>query len=175
MHLHAHTLKMYGMPPPAVCTNDQEIVFPAWDQRRPLTLAGGLKACPAPLNAPTTDEELMGETLGILRRYDIRAVTTGPLEQVDKWHTAAPDRIIPAIPFDDYEKRDPDAFRRLFNEGRFAVFAEISAQYNGEAHRMSHWNPISLWLKSYTSLLAFIWAKDLLAHRTYGLPSIVLG
>src|SRR5678815_4801533 len=95
MHLHAHMLKMYGTPPPAVCTNDQEIVFPAWDQRRPLTLAGGLKACSAPLNAPTTDEELMSQTLGILEQYDIRAVATGPLEQVAKWHAAAPDRIIP--------------------------------------------------------------------------------
>jgi len=133
MHLHAHTLKMYGTPPPAVCTNDQDIVFPAWDQRRPLTLAGGLKACRAPLNAPTTDEELMSQTLGILKQYEIRAVTTGPLEQVTKWHAAAPDRIIPAIPFDDYDKRDPVAFRRLFKQGKFAVFAEISVQYNGQS------------------------------------------
>lgn len=35
------------------------------------------------------------------------------------------------MPFDDYEKRDPEAFRRLFKEGKFAVFAEISTQYNG--------------------------------------------
>lgn len=31
MHLHAHTLSMYGAPPPAVCTNDQEILFPGLD------------------------------------------------------------------------------------------------------------------------------------------------
>jgi predicted TIM-barrel fold metal-dependent hydrolase len=131
MHLHAHTLRKYGTPPPAVCTNDQEIVFPAWDQRQPLTLSRVLKACPTPLSAPRTDEELLGETLAMLRRYDIRAVTTGPLEQVTKWRAAAPDRIIPAVPFDEYEKRDPQAFRRLFSEGKFAVFAEISSQYNG--------------------------------------------
>jgi hypothetical protein len=52
-------------------------------------------------------------------------------------------RIIPAVPFDDYRDgvggvlgapvygRRLDAFRRLFREGRFALFAEISAQYNG--------------------------------------------
>jgi hypothetical protein len=38
MHLHAHTLSMYGTPPPAVCTNDQGIVFPGWDPRQPLRL-----------------------------------------------------------------------------------------------------------------------------------------
>jgi hypothetical protein len=53
-------------------------------------------------------------------------VTTGRLEEVTKWRAAAPDRIIPATPFDDYEKREPEAFRRLFTEGRVAVFAEIS-------------------------------------------------
>jgi predicted TIM-barrel fold metal-dependent hydrolase len=131
MHLHAHTLRMYGTPPPAVCTNDQEIVFPAWDQRQPLTLDGGLKACPAPLSAPSTDEALLRETLEVLKQYHIRAVTTGPLEQVIKWRAAAPDLIIPAVPFDDHEKQDPDALRRLFKEGKFAVFAEISSQYNG--------------------------------------------
>ena len=111
MHLHAHTLSMYGAPPPAVCTNDQEIVFPAWDPRQPLTLARVLKACPAPLNAPSTDEELLAEMLAMLKRYDIRAVTTGSLEQVTKWRAAAPDRIIPAVPFDDHEPRDPQEFR----------------------------------------------------------------
>jgi len=131
MHLHAHTLKMYGTPPPAVCTNDQEIVFPAWDPRQPLTLARGLKACPAPLSAPGTDEALLREAIDLLERYNIRAVTTGSLEQVTKWRTAAPNRIIPAVPFDNYEKRDLGVFRRLFKEGRFAVFAEIGSQYNG--------------------------------------------
>src|SRR5688500_16998252 len=67
----------------------------------------------------------------MLERYNIRAVTTGRLEEVTKWRAAAPHRIIPATPFDDYEKREPEAFRRLFTEGRVAVFAEISSQYNG--------------------------------------------
>ncbi len=58
-------------------------------------------------------------------------MTTGPLEVVAKWRAAAPECIIPATPFDDYEKRTPAAFRQLFAEGKFAVFAEISNQYNG--------------------------------------------
>jgi hypothetical protein len=34
VYLHAHTLSMYGTPPPSICTNDQEILFPGWDQRK---------------------------------------------------------------------------------------------------------------------------------------------
>jgi hypothetical protein len=130
MHLHAHTLSMYGTPPPAVCTNDQEIILPALDPREPLT-DERLQVCRSPLNPPKTDDELLRTTLQALERYNIRAVTTGPLEEVSKWHAVAPDRIIPAVPFDDYERRKPESWRRLFAEGKFAAFAEISSQYNG--------------------------------------------
>jgi uncharacterized protein len=130
MHLHAHTLARYGSPPPAVCTNDQDIVFPGLDPRQPFT-ADRVKSCPSPLRAPATDEALLKETLEILVRRNIRAVTTGPLEEVSRWRAAAPDRIIPAIPFDDFERREPAVFRRLFGEGKFAVFAEVSPQYDG--------------------------------------------
>lgn len=130
MHLHAHALRMYGSPSPAVCTNDREIVFPGVDPREAFT-PERVKSCPSPLRAPGTDEELLSATLGLLERYNIRAVTSGPLDEVSKWHAAAPHRIIPAVPFDDYGKHKPEVFRRLFTEGQFAVFAEISAQYNG--------------------------------------------
>ena len=136
MHLHAHTLSMYGTPPPTICTNDQEVSYPAVDPRdsRPLKYEQ-LKSCRVRQSAPSTDAELQRATLEILQRYNIRAVTTGPLEQVTKWRAAAPDRIIPALPFDDYVDsaggilgapgygRGPGTFRRLLQEGRFALFA----------------------------------------------------
>src|SRR6266581_7140718 len=130
MHLHAHTLSMYGTPPPSVCTNNQEIVFPGLDPKEPFT-AERVKLCRSPLRAPRTDEEVLRAMLEMLDRHNIRAVTSGPLEEVSKWRAAAPHRIIPGVPFDEYEKRSTDAFRRLYTDGRFAVFAEISAQYNG--------------------------------------------
>ena len=91
MHLHAHTLSMYGSPPPAVCTNDQPILFPGFDPKDRLT-ADRVKWCPAPVAAPGTDEELLRAMLDRLGRYNIRAVTSGPLEEVGKWREAAPDR-----------------------------------------------------------------------------------
>ena len=130
MHLHAHTLSMYGTPPPAICTNDQELFYPGLDPREPVTFAR-VFSCRAPLRAPETDEKLLQAMLEMLERYNIRAVATGRVEEVAKWRAAAPDRIIPATPFDGYEKRQPEAFRRLITEGKVAVFAEISSQYNG--------------------------------------------
>jgi predicted TIM-barrel fold metal-dependent hydrolase len=130
MHLHAHTLRMYGSPPPKVCTNDQEILFPGTDPAEGIS-PEKVKSCRSPLQAPGTDEELLQGMLSMLERHNIRAVTTGPLEEVSKWRAAAPGRIIPGVPFDDYEERSPDDFRRLFKTGKFAVFAEIGGQYDG--------------------------------------------
>src|SRR5919112_2503910 len=56
MHLHAHTLSMYGTPLPAVCTNDRDIVFPGLDPRETLT-PERVKWCPHPLRALGTDQE----------------------------------------------------------------------------------------------------------------------
>ena len=130
VHLHAHTLAMYGTPPPSVCTNDQEITYPDVDPSTAITF-GRLRACASPLAAPATDEQLLRAILERLERYDMRAVVTGRLDEVTKWRAAAPERVIPAIPFDSYEKREPADLRRLFAEKRFAVFAEIGPQYEG--------------------------------------------
>jgi uncharacterized protein len=130
MHLHAHTLGMYGSPPPAVCSNDQEISLPAVDPKDPLTHEAA-KACGWRRSAPVTDEELLRTSLETLERYNIKAVTSGPLEEVQRWRAAAPDRIIPAVPFDEYERREPEVWRRLAAAGTVAVFGEISPQYHG--------------------------------------------
>lgn len=138
MHLHASTLSEFGTPPPRVCAGDQEIVFPGLDPRKTLTLEDA-QSCPAPLAAPGTDEEVLQETLTMLERYNIiRAVTSGPLEEVTKWQAAAPDRIIPAVNFEQGHDRqggalyrEPAELRRLFAEGKFAVFAEVGPQYHG--------------------------------------------
>jgi predicted TIM-barrel fold metal-dependent hydrolase len=134
MHLHANTLRQFGSPSPSVCTNDQEIVLPGWDPRQPLRLEGNNEAisCPVRLKAPATDNELLAETLHYLdRNNNIRAVTSGPLDQVTKWRAAAPDRIIPAIAFAENKDEKPEMFRQLYRDGKFAVFAEVGPQYQG--------------------------------------------
>ncbi len=96
-----------------------------------------LFGCPRPLAAPATDAAVLAQTLEILERRNIYAVTSGPLEMVTRWRAAAPGRILPAISFLTSDG-PPDAstvavLRRQFAQGRFAVFAEIGAQYRGMA------------------------------------------
>jgi hypothetical protein len=73
----------------------------------------------------------MRETLALLARHNIVAVTTGPLERVAAWRAADPDRIIPAHAFGDSDSPPPEEFRRLVTARELAVFAEVSPQYEG--------------------------------------------
>jgi predicted TIM-barrel fold metal-dependent hydrolase len=88
-------------------------------------------SCAKPLKGSTSDEELMAETLKSFDRFNIRrAVTAGPLGLVTKWYDAAPDRVIKAQSFAD-RTPSPNEFRRLFNDKKFSIFAEVGMQYRG--------------------------------------------
>jgi hypothetical protein len=129
MHLHAHSLSQYGGGM-ANCANDQEILYPGADPREPMTF-GRLKTCASPMPPAASDEALMRESLAILERYNIFAVTAGPLVNVRAWHAAAPKRIIPAHAFGDPGSASVEEFRRLVNNRELALFAEVSPQYQG--------------------------------------------
>jgi uncharacterized protein len=139
MHLHAHTVASYGPEPVANCTANEPVVYPGLDPSRPMTLDRALPPCDSPIWSSATDEDLLRETLAAMDRFNIvSAVTAGPLEEVTKWHEAAPGRIIPAISFltgraSGAQDGGTDHLRQLFEEGRFAIFAEIGAQYEGLA------------------------------------------
>ena len=146
MHLHALRLADFGVglgPSPAVCSSNENIVWYGWDPRKPFTIGGsGLSCTAARFVAPTTDEDLMRQTLTMLDRYNIRAVTSGDsglLDDVSKWRAAAPDRIIPAASF-RRPGHDPQGrplyrpiseLRRLVADGKIVVFAEVAPQYDG--------------------------------------------
>ena len=105
MHLHAHTLSMYGTPPPAVCTNDQELFYPALGSARTSDVRTGILL-------PRTRSERPRRTRNSSRSCSRCSSHTtfgrwrrGRVEEVAKWRAAAPDRIIPATPFDGYQKR----------------------------------------------------------------------
>jgi predicted TIM-barrel fold metal-dependent hydrolase len=132
MHLHAHRLADYGGGMP-VCANDQRITFHGMDPREPVTprTYSRLKSCAAPLPASASDEANQRETLALLERYNIVAVTTGSLERVRAWRAAAPRRIIPAHAFGEADSLGVEELRRLVASRDLAVFAEVSPQYEG--------------------------------------------
>ena len=130
MHIHAEPLSEFGGGKLSVCSGDQKIILPAIDPKLPFKLQDVIP-CSSPIKASATDEKVMTETLAMFKRYNIRrAVTAGPLDQVTKWHNAAPDSLIRALSFADRDP-SPAEFRRLFTEGKFSVFAEVGMQYRG--------------------------------------------
>jgi predicted TIM-barrel fold metal-dependent hydrolase len=138
MHLHALNVADFG-PSPAVCSDNRGIVWNGWDPRTPFSLgeAGACAASSWP--SPKSDSQLLTQTLTSLERYNIRAVTSGPFEEVTRWHAAASARVIPAVSFFKSGRdaqgrplyRDTAELRRLVHEGKVTVFAEIAPQYRG--------------------------------------------
>jgi uncharacterized protein len=131
MHLHAHALADYGGGMP-VCAGGQDISFPPADPATPMTFERVGAKCASPTPPAASDEAVMRESIAMLRRYNIWAVTTGSIERVSQWRAADPERIIPAHSFADGDKT-PEELRRLHSAGKIAVFAEIGAQYLGKS------------------------------------------
>ncbi len=95
-----------------------------------------LTRCPSPIAAAASDDSVMTESLAALERHNIWAVTSGSLEMVSRWQAAGRERIIPALSFaTDGGAPSTEEFRRLFAAGKFAVFAEVGAQYRGLKRR----------------------------------------
>lgn len=132
MHLHAHRLADYGGGM-SVCANNQEILYAGVDPRESRAPASSprIKTCASPIPPPPNDEAVMRETRALLDRYNIFAVTTGPLELVRAWRAASPDRIIPAHAFGDPGSPNVEEFRRLLSTRELALMAEVSPQYLG--------------------------------------------
>lgn len=89
--------------------------------------------CTPQVPAITDLDELFARTFAMLERYNIRAVVSGPPENVRKWRARAPDRIIPASSLGLPAPINPHDVRELVKRGEIVVFAEVSAQYAGLA------------------------------------------
>ncbi|HEV8332419.1 MAG TPA: amidohydrolase family protein [Steroidobacteraceae bacterium] len=136
MHLHALAADANGPPPLALCVPVPAYpardtrqtwgdIFIEWQKRPP---------CPDPVWSPRTDEALKEETIAALKRMNVIAVLSGTPERVEEWLKAAPDRFIAGLQFQfNRDDLSPESLRRLYQQGRFAVFAEVTNQYVGIA------------------------------------------
>jgi len=132
MHLHAMRATDQGPPPLGFCVpvtgypvsesgHSWGETFMAWFKEPP---------CPNPIWSPMTDLELMNRTLAIMERRNVIGVTSGPL--VDEWQKVVPDRIIPGLFFHLGEGMPSvDSVRVDLENGRYAVFGEVTIQYQG--------------------------------------------
>jgi predicted TIM-barrel fold metal-dependent hydrolase len=129
MHLGTSTLDDFGGGAP-ICADPRSTEYPGLDPRDRITL-DRVMTCAKWLPAAASDEALMKESLERLERYNIWAVTSSDnLDRVTAWRAAAPARITPALNF-RHRDRTPEQLRRLVEEGKVAVFAEVAPQYGG--------------------------------------------
>jgi hypothetical protein len=138
VHVHAMTADAQGPPPLGLCTPINP--FPAWDPKAPYgaTFMAMFKEppCADPVWSPKTDQELMTQTIELMKRLNIVGVVSGPQNLVASWVAAAPDRFIPGLGFQlgsPSGEYSTDSLRRLHAAGRLAVLAEVANQYMGIA------------------------------------------
>jgi predicted TIM-barrel fold metal-dependent hydrolase len=134
MHMHALAADALGPPPMAMCT---PMKFPVWDQTIPYEAVfmdmHKRPTCDDPVWSPETEEELLSQTLGAMERRNIVGVLSGTPDRVAEWMSASPDRFLPGIGFRIGGDREYslEALSDLHEQGRLAVFAEITNQYVG--------------------------------------------
>src|SRR5262249_33004542 len=135
MHLHSSPADENGPPPMAICLGEP---FPPRDPHEDwvqvFTIWSKKPACMNAKNAiwgSLTDEGLMRETLSILDRRNITALTSGSL--IDQWRRAGGLRIMPALMFggppESWPK--PEVVRKKLKEGGYRALAEVGIQYAG--------------------------------------------
>jgi hypothetical protein len=135
VHMHALAADAQGPPPLAMCTPSPESVV--WDPATPYRdlFVGRLKkpACADPIWSPTTDDEVMKQTLAIAERHNIVGVLSGPAARVAAWVQANPRRFIRGLHFQLGEKDAPSpaALRAMHKRGELQVLGEVTNQFAG--------------------------------------------
>jgi hypothetical protein len=88
---------------------------------------------PSKFKRPTTDEELMRQSIWMMDKYNIvKAITSGELKTIEKWQSFAAGRLIPG--YETWEPFNQEHITRLTQQiksGEVKVLAEIVTQYEG--------------------------------------------
>lgn len=150
MHLHVRAAHYAGERPPPMCAPFS--VMPRSDNSQGVYegMAFNRDPCANPIPASSTDEQVMGDTLAAMERFNIYGVVSGEPDALARWTTVAPERIMPAV---DYRLpgtpgsrhvgvRTMDDLRQLHAEGRLRVIGEIMAQYEGVSLEDSRLEPL---------------------------------
>ena len=134
VHLHAMAFDSQGPYLSYICASPTEL--PARDHAVPwgavFSRVQDSRGCSRPIASQPNDDALMHKTLEILERNKVIAVTGGPLDYVERWREAAPDRIISGVIFRlTPDAPTPETLQAWFEEGRIAVLGEVTLQYQG--------------------------------------------
>ncbi len=132
MHLHALPAAQNGPPPNAICAPPLEM--PIHDPSRPWASAFmellQNPTCETAIWGPASDQEVMDQTLKLLEKHNIYAMTSGSL--LDAYIEKGGERIIPGLGFSFFHKgMTAEKVQMLLASGKFKVFGEVAIQYNG--------------------------------------------
>jgi len=128
VHLHALSANALGVPPVLTCATP--LTFRPRDPRE-IYNAGTFADCRSRLSSPPNDDELFRQTLATMRRYNVLAVASGPMEIVRRWKTASPEQFIPALLTDG--RIPPETVRTWATDGTIQVLGELTFQQGGMA------------------------------------------
>lgn len=131
MHLHASTASGNGPPPTGYCAPPIELPYhdPSTNWMETFTTWLKNPDCENAIWGPVTDEELMKQTLEVLNRRNIYAMTSGQF--IDEYIKSNEQRIIPGLNFSMAYGGSPEKIREQLLSGKYKVFGEIGIQYDG--------------------------------------------
>lgn len=136
MHIHARRLGPIAGALP-LCA--PPVAMPHWDNSKALDVGLHVPRCARPLKPAASGEQVMRDTIAIMKRRNIVAMASGEPDDIARWRAAAPNRIIrgldlrivPKPPSVRFQARSPEEVRALYKSGAFEVLGEVMAQYEG--------------------------------------------
>lgn len=87
--------------------------------------------CIAPLKPAKSDKEMQEAILRANKELNVTMVVSGDADIIHKWHSAAPDRIIPSIGISNSDQMTVEAFKDSLSNGFYRVMGEVAPQYQG--------------------------------------------
>jgi len=134
MHVHANSISDIGPP----CDPPKELPYndPSSNCLKTFT---DWYTNPKYKNPASTDNELMDQTLDILKRRNIYAMVCGKF--VDDYIANGRQRIIPGLNFSNTNGSSPEKIKKLLSSGKYKVFGEIGIQYAGISPSDSTFEP----------------------------------
>ena len=95
--------------------------------------AGMLNPVTGKPSSSITEEAILDATLAAMHRYNITlAVTSGPLDALNRWKSKEPERILGGVFFDELTQLpEVEELKKQFTNGRLEVLGELVAQMNG--------------------------------------------
>jgi uncharacterized protein len=132
MHLHASLATANGPVPSAICPGEPPRMIPelgkSWFEIFLYNMQN--PPCENPIWGPLTTEGVRDRTIEVLEQKNIWGITSG--SQLDYFLESGSERFIPSLMFGTFQNYpEPAVVREMLATGRYAVFGEVTLQYDG--------------------------------------------